>query len=64
LKTQYSFIQSCILQQVINHNDISQQVTWLAILHSTTTWNKTDKKKIEDWLKVRLNIDEIKLFFE
>lgn len=64
LKTQYSFIQSCILQQVINHNDTSQQVAWLAILHSTTTWNKTDKKKIEDWLKVRMNIDEIKLFFE
>jgi uncharacterized hydrophobic protein (TIGR00271 family) len=64
LKTQYSFIQSCILQQVINHNDTSQQVVWLAILHSTTTWNKTDKKKIEDWLKVRMNIDEIKLFFE
>ncbi|MBK6818552.1 MAG: TIGR00341 family protein [Bacteroidetes bacterium] len=64
LKTQYSFIQSCILQQVINHNDTSQQVAWLAILHSTTTWNISDKKKIEDWLKVRLNIDEIKLFFE
>lgn len=64
LKIQYPVIQSCILQTVINHTDSTQQSIWAAILHSKAKWEEKDKTKIEDWLKVRMNIDQIKIYFE
>lgn len=64
LKTQYPFIQSCILQTAINHTDTTQQTIWIAIIHSKTKWQIKDKTKIEDWLKVRMDIKQIKLYFE
>lgn len=64
LKTQYTFIQSTILQTVINHTDTTQQKIWVAIIHSKTKWEAKDKTKIEDWLKVRMNIDSINIYFE
>lgn len=64
LKTQYPFIQSCILQTAINHTDTAQQTIWIAIIHSKTKWEAKDKTKIEDWLKVRLSISEINVYYE
>ncbi len=64
LKTQYPFIQSFILQTAINHTDTTQQTIWIAIIHSKTKWEKKDKTQIEDWLKVRMTINEIKIYFE
>lgn len=64
LKTQYPFIQSCILQTAINHTDTTQQTIWIAIIHSKTKWETKDKAKIEDWLKVRMNIEQVKIYFE
>lgn len=63
LKALYPFIQSCILQSAINHTDTTQQTIWVAILHSKTKWEAKDKTKIEDWLKVRMNIEQIKIYF-
>lgn len=64
LKTQYPFIQSCILQTAINHTDSTQQIIWIAIFHSTMKWETKDKTKIEDWLKVRMNTEKINTYFE
>jgi len=64
LKTQYPFIQSCILQSVINHTDTSQQNIWIAIMRSKTKWEAIDKTKIEDWLKVRMNRKDLNVYFE
>ena len=64
LKTQYPNIQSCILQSAINHTETTQQSIWIALIQSKTKWQIKDKTKIEDWLKVRMNIDRIKLYFE
>jgi len=64
LKTQYPFIQSFILQTAINHTDTTQERIWIAIIHSKAKWESKDKEKIEDWLKVRMNIDAINTYFE
>lgn len=64
LKVQYPFIQSFILQNSINHTYTIQQTIWIAIIDSKTRWGAKDKTKIEDWLKVRMNIEQIKVYFE
>jgi len=62
LKVQYPNIQSFILQRGINHTDTAGQNVWLAIIHSKTKWKTKDKTKTENWLKVRMNIKQIKLY--
>jgi len=64
LKTQYPFIQSFILQTAINNTDTTQQPIWIAIINSKTKWTVTDKTKIEDWLKVRMNLEAINIYYE
>ena len=64
LKTQYPFIQSFILQTAINHTDTTQQPIWIAIIDSKTKWAVADKTKIEDWLKVRMNIEAMNVYYQ
>lgn len=64
LKIQYPFIESCILQNAINHKDSLSQRIWIAIIHSKKKWETKDKTKIEEWLKVRMNIKEISTYFQ
>lgn len=64
LKTQYPFIQSCILQPAINYTDSSHQTIWIAMILSNSRWQKKDQITIEKWLKVRMNINNINIYFE
>ncbi len=64
LKVQYPFIQSCILQTAIDYNDSTQQKVWIAIVRSNAEWAPEDQTKIEEWLKVRMNIEKIGIYFE
>lgn len=64
LKTQYPFVQSFVLQSAINHTDTTHQPIWVAIIHSKSNWTAITKTKIEDWLKVRMNIEGIKIYFQ
>lgn len=64
LKAQYPFIQSCILQHAINYNDSTQQKIWIAIIHANTKWQKKDQITLEKWLKVRMNLNDINIYFE
>lgn len=64
LQIQYTFIQSCILQPAIIHTDTTQQSMWIAIIHSKTKWEAKDTTKVKDWLKVRMNIENINVYFE
>ena len=64
LKTQYPSIRSFILQTAINHTDTTQQPIWIAIINSKTKWTATNKTRIEDWLKVRMNIEDINIYYE
>lgn len=63
-KPQYTNIQSFILQKAINYTDTTQQNIWLAVIHSKTKWTETDKTKMEDWLKVRLKVEQLKIYFQ
>lgn len=63
-KTQYPNIQSFVLQKAINYTDTAQQNIWLAVIHSNTKWKETDKSKMEEWLKVRVNVKSIKIIFQ
>jgi len=64
LKTQYPNIQSFIFQKAINVTDSTRHNIWLAIVQSKTKWEAKDKPKIENWLRVRTNIKQIKIYFE
>ncbi len=64
IKTQYPDIQSFILQKAINHTETTNEPIWFAIIHSKHTWKTIDKSKIESWLKVRMNIEQINISFE
>jgi uncharacterized hydrophobic protein (TIGR00271 family) len=64
LKIQYPDVQSCILQTAIDHSENSQQTLWIGIIRSISIKKPKDKTKIENWLKLRLNIERIRLYFE
>ena len=64
LKIQYPIIQSFILQKTFEHTVDVPQAIWIAIIHSKRNWTRNEKAKIEAWLKVRMNIKYIKIYFE
>jgi uncharacterized hydrophobic protein (TIGR00271 family) len=64
LKIQYPSVQSCILQTAVEYSDSLQQTILVAVIQSKTTWEANDKTKIEQWLKVRMNDEKIKICFE
>jgi uncharacterized hydrophobic protein (TIGR00271 family) len=64
LKTQYPNISSCIVQNAVNQTDTSQQKIWIALINSTEKWENSDKSKINDWLKVRMQLDTIYTYYQ
>ena len=51
-------------QHAINYNDSTQQKIWIAIIHANTKWQKKDQITLEKWLKVRMNLNDINIYFE
>ena len=64
LKVHYPSIENFILQKATLQSDPKKQKIWIAIIDSKSKWNSNDKNKIEDWLKVRMSINKIEIFFE
>ena len=65
LKIHYPSIVSYALQPTTYHHTNSiEHPLWIAILNSKKKWQEKDKEKITHWLKVRLNIKQIKIYFE
>lgn len=64
LKVQYPFIRSSIVQTAVFNTDSTDQTAWIAILHSNSSWNANDKKKIKDWLKVRIDSQFLQVYYE
>lgn len=64
LKVQYPLVKSCILQPAVNYTDSLSEETWVSIINSSTNWEDTEKTKIEAWLKVRMKINTLKIYFE
>lgn len=63
LRTQYPRIDSCVIQQVTDHDATGTQQVWLAMIASRPAIADDERKKIEDWLKVRLRADFVMMIF-
>jgi len=63
LKAQYPSIYSCIIQPVTIHNDSTQIASWVSVIYSKVWINEKERKKMEQWLKVRINSDNLILLF-
>ncbi len=66
LKTQYPDLREAIIQPVkVNIDSVQGQVsTHLVVLSLQDKLNKSEQKKLEEWLKVRLNNENIRLLIE
>jgi uncharacterized membrane protein len=64
LKAQYPNTSSFILKQAIRYTEDGQYNIWIAIIQTKSKWDKKEKVKIEDWLKVRMGINDLIIYFE
>lgn len=63
LKAQYPAVSSFNLQPGINITDSTQQIAWIGFIDAAKKLKEEDKKRIEEWLKVRVNTNQINLYF-
>ncbi len=63
LKTQYPSVHSFILLQAINNTDNEQIPVWICNLKSKAKITESEKNKIEEWLKVRINTNDLIINF-
>ena len=64
IKAQYPTIESFVLQPSIVVNDSIQKNIWISNLKSKEKINTKERIQMKEWLKVRLNTDEIIMNFE
>ena len=64
LKVQYPDIDSAVIQQVTDHSETQPTVVWLAVIQSKQPITETERKKIEDWIKVRVKTDSVIMSFQ
>lgn len=64
LKAQYPTIQNFVLQPSILVNDSIQKNIWISNLKSKEKINTKERIQMQEWLKVRLNTEEIIMNFE
>lgn len=64
LKIQYPNTSSFFLNQATNYTDEGQSKLWIAIIHSKSKWSEEEKTKLENWLMVRMNIEQIRIYFQ
>ncbi len=64
LKVQYPLIQSFVLNYATNNTNSSQFPIWLSTVQSSSKLTVKDKKRIEQWLKIRTNIENLDVYFK
>jgi hypothetical protein len=65
LKVQYPKLKSAIIEPSISISDSSTQTKiYLVLLNIPVDIPKSEKNKIENWLKIRLNQANLKLIFQ
>lgn len=64
LKTLYPNTSSFSLKQAIRYTEEGNNKILIAIITSKSEWDEQEKIKIEDWLKVRMEINDLKIYFE
>lgn len=64
LKAQYPSLATFALQPTVLINDSINQNVWISNIKSVEKINPEERKKVKEWLKVRLNSPEIIINFE
>lgn len=64
LKTQFSSVQSIVLQPSYSVSTDGQKAIWICNVFSAKRINAKDKLKIEEWLKVRIHADNLQISFK
>lgn len=65
LKIQYPQLTEAILQPVtLTADSLMRNPTYLVLLHMPRPISKSERDKVENWLKVRLKIDQITVLIE
>ncbi len=64
LKAQYPAISNCVVQRVIENSDDKQVPVWVAVISAQNNLGPEDRARIQDFLKVRVNTDQIYLYFD
>lgn len=64
IKAQHPSVESLILEPSILINDSIQKNIWISNIKLKEKLNSKEQERVKNWLKVRLNTDEINLTFE
>ena len=64
LKAQYPNIKTTILQNSYLHQDTINKKIWMGVISAKPILDAKEKTKIFNWLKVRINDENINLYFE
>lgn len=64
IKAQHPSVESLILQPSILINDSIQKNIWISNIKLKEKLNSKEQERVKNWLKVRLNTDELNLTFE
>jgi len=64
LKAQYPTIENFILQPTVIINDSIQKNSWISNIKSKEKISSKEQQKVKNWLKVRLNTNELLMNFE
>lgn len=64
IKISYPQVKSFSLQPVKSFSDTLNQTIWLSLIGVKSTIKESDRKKLESWLKVRVNNSEISFRYE
>lgn len=63
LKVHYPGISSLVLEKGVITNENEQRSAWIAVVQYKGKWDKKDQSRIEDWLKIRLKIKTMEIYF-
>lgn len=64
LKAQYPTISGSAVERVVATTDDQQEPIWMAVITTTSPINAADKKRIEEFLRARVNTPTLTVFFE
>lgn len=64
LNAQYPTLSSCAVQPMPTSDETGQTLTWIAVISSEIEIPQSDRKRIAEFLKARINSEEVKTFFE
>lgn len=64
LQTQFPSVEKFILQPAYINSKEGQKINWICILEVSQKINMKDQSKIEDWLKIRVQSNNLLIYFK